>query len=223
MAQGSIPDYTEAARRLSERDPTIDAPRVVPSLAAGLSLLRDRFYQRIHFDVEELVGQDSMLVPLSERRAYEQTRDVIEVYLVLESACEANQLGIPAARDDWFLGWLGELRLGERSPLSEIARYRKKSPDARRRDFMDRLLKVLPESSKAPLVLYRLFPLAIGVATALAFGDHPRARTLRTQQVTCLPAVTECSQCQGALLENGESCDTCGNPLWKYQWLTIAD
>jgi hypothetical protein len=223
MKQGSIPDATEAARGLSERAPTLDALPIVTSLAAGLTLLRDHSYQRIHFDVEEQVGQDSMLVPLSEKRAYEQTREVIEVYLVVESAWEAQRLGIPAAADDWFLGWLGEFRLGERARLSEIVPYRKKSPDARRRAFMDGLMKVLPESSRAPLVLYRLFPLAIHVATALAFGHHPQASMLRAQQVTCLPPINECPQCQGALLENGESCATCGNPLWKYQWLIITD
>jgi hypothetical protein len=61
------------------------------------------------------------------------------------------------------------------------------------------------------------------VATALAFNDLRRARTLRAQQIHFLPAIDECHQCQGNVLENGESCVACGNPLWDYEWLTITD
>ena len=227
MAHGSIPRYTEAVSQLSQREPTVDAEQIVNGLGAGLSLLRARFYRRIHFDVEENVGKDSMFVPLSERRAYEETREVIDVYQVVESAWAAGEFGSPAAGDDWYLGWLGEFWIGERVPMPEIskklARYQRKSPDARRSTFMDDLLKVLPESSKSPLILYRLFPAAIHIATAIAFGNHQGARELRAQQAACLPVIKECSQCYGTLLENGETCAACGNPLWKYQWLTVTD
>ena len=61
------------------------------------------------------------------------------------------------------------------------------------------------------------------IATALAFGDHARARDARKRQTADLPAIRYCSQCRGDVLENGEQCRGCGNPLWKFEWLTATD
>ena len=92
--------------------------------------------------------------------------------------------------------------------------------DARRLAFQRVLDKAIPESRRAPLVLLRLLPLAAGIATATAFGNLDLARLLRKQQSSLLPAINDCHRCRGRLLDNGDSCPECGNPLWKFNWLT---
>jgi len=57
----------------------------------------------------------------------------------------------------------------------------------------------------------------------LAFGDCPRAIEVRQHQATYLPAIHDCHQCHGKLLENGETCPECGNPLWLFEWLSLVD
>jgi hypothetical protein len=227
MTDSSLDQQAAAARRLKQFEPTLDAERVTGSLHAGLSLLVDRFYWRIHFDVEALIGADSMLMPLSEAKAAEQTKEAIEVYQIVESTWAFREFGYATTPGDWYLQWLGEFRLGERMSVPELAerldRYQRRSPDARRRAFVDRLLKILPESGRSPLILPRLFPLAVHLATALAFGDQARAQQVRAQQIAWLPSITECDRCQGAVLENGRICDRCSNPLWNYRWLTDED
>ena len=37
---------------------------------------------------------------------------------------------------------------------------------------------------------------------------------------TLLSIIRDCAECHGSVLENGEQCRNCGNPLWKYDWLT---
>jgi hypothetical protein len=71
--------------------------------------------------------------------------------------------------------------------------------------------------------LFRLLPLAAQIATTLAFGDQPRALELRSRQVFHLPSIEDCQQCHGGLLDNGDRCRACGNPVWDYEWLTAAD
>ena len=83
--------------------------------------------------------------------------------------------------------------------------------------------RVLPESRHAPLVLFLLFPLAVQIVTASAFDDRGTASGQRRQQTAILPAITDCRQCRGQLLEFTEQCTACGNPLWKYDWLTAVD
>ena len=51
-------------------------------------------------------------------------------------------------------------------------------------------------------------------------GSLDLARSLRKQQTSLLPAILDCHRCRGRLLDCGESCPECGNPLWKYNWLT---
>jgi hypothetical protein len=223
MTDASTDQQAAAVSRLKQFAPALDAQRVTSSLQAGLSLLVDRFYWRIHFDVEALVGADSMLMPLSEAKAAEQTKETIEVYQIVESAWAFREFGYATTPGDWYLQWLGDLRLGERVSVPEVAerldRYQNRSPDARRRAFMDRLLKILPESGRSPLILPRLFPLAVHLATALAFDDRARAQQVRAQQIALLPMIEACDRCQGSVLENGRICDWCGNPLWNYRWL----
>lgn len=203
-----------------------DGQRLVTSLDSGLSVLRDLFYGRMHFDVEQLVGTDSMLVPLSEPKTQRATNVQIEIFQVVESALLADERHYVSA-GEWYLDWLARFRLGEMAGkekiVKEIQSYRRMRPDGRRLAFSDVLMRVLPESRKAPLVLFRLVPLAIRVATAMAFEDPATAAELRQQQTTILPAIADCPACRGEVLGNGDLCDVCSNPMWAYQWLTSAD
>jgi len=57
----------------------------------------------------------------------------------------------------------------------------------------------------------------------VASGDCWQAFSCRSHQVALLPGITDCHACHGELLDNGKICSTCNNPLWKYEYLTIAD
>lgn len=215
---------SEAVEQFQRQSRRHDGPKVVASLEGGLSLLRDLFYDRMHFEVEQNLGADSMLIPLSETRTLRRTQQDIDVYQVVESAALVHHAGYLGADDGWYAAWLGAQRLGAAMAEDRIARrfrdYAPQTPDQRRRTFMDRLQEVLPESSRAPLVLFSLAPLAIQLATALAFADAPRAEDLRRQQIALLPGIADCRVCHGHVQDNGELCLECGNPLWKYKWLT---
>lgn len=200
-----------------------DGLRVTSSLCAGLSLLRDTMVVRLHEDVERAVGRDSMLVPVSEVKACKAARREIDLYQAVESAVVAREFGYVESID-WYLNWLCRLRQTD-SPIDPIAsarlaEYLEAPADQRRVRFEGVLSKVLPESTRAPLVLFRLFPLAVEIATAQAFADHSRAARIRRSQASILPAILDCRDCHGKVLENGEQCAGCGNPLWKFTWLT---
>jgi hypothetical protein len=203
-----------------------DGLQMVTSLDAGLLVLRDLLYGRLHYDVEQIVGTDSMLIPLSEAKTQRATKVQIEIYQVVESAWAVQERQYVSSTD-WYLDWLTRFRLGEMAAKekirSEIATYRGMNPRGRQLAFTDVLMRVLPESRKAPMVLFQLVPLAIQIATALAFGDDPAAAELRRQQRSILPSIADCPACHGAVLNNADLCDTCSNPLWTYKWLTVAD
>jgi hypothetical protein len=78
----------------------------------------------------------------------------------------------------------------------------------------------MAEARKAPLVLYQLLPPAVAIVTATAFADPAQADLARNEQRLILPALSDCRTCHGALLPPGTSCSQCGNPLWKFAWLT---
>jgi hypothetical protein len=203
-----------------------DGQRLVTSLDSGLSILRDLFYGRMHFDVETMVGTDSMLMPLSEPKTQRATKIQIEIFQIVESVVLAEERRY--VRDgQWYSDWLARFRLGEMAVkekiVNEIATFRGMRPDGRRLAFMDVLMRVLPESRKAPLVLFQLVPLAIRIATAVAFQDVATAAEIRRQQKAILPAIADCPACRGDVLDNGELCDVCSNPMWAYKWLTAAD
>jgi hypothetical protein len=204
-----------------------DGAQVVSCLSNGLTILREGVYLRVHQDVELAVGRDSMLMPVSELRARQQVAEETDVYQVAESAAAARQRGYVAAPADWYGPWLVRLRLGKAELDAEIDErvraYQSKSPDERRLAFTDALARLMPESLDAPLVLFRLVPLAVQIATACAFGDRRTATDLRRQQTAILPAIADCRNCQGRLLECVEQCRACGNPLWKHAWLVAAD
>jgi hypothetical protein len=203
-----------------------DGQQVVSSLDSGLLVLRDLLYGRLHYDVEQNVGTDSMLIPLSEAKTQRATKVQIEIYQVVESAWAVQERQYVSSAD-WYVDWLTRFRLGEMAAKekiqNEIAAYRGMKPHGRRLAFTDVLMRVLPESRKAPMVLFQLVPLAIQIATAVAFGDDPAAAELRQQQRSILPSIADCPACHGVVLNNADFCNTCSNPMWTYKWLTVAD
>jgi len=219
--------FGELAGELNRHGNRQDGMRVAECLTSGLNILRDSLYARAHQDVETFVGKDSLFVPLSEIRTQQQATEEIEVYVIAESSLAAKRFAYMSGEDEWFLEWLARLRwgqLGEDQAIAARCRaYLSRSAEERRRHFTKTLAQILPESGRAPLVVFRLMPLAVQIATACAFGDRKRAQLLRQQQTAILPAVADCRQCHGRLLECDEQCRACGNPLWKYNWLIAAD
>jgi hypothetical protein len=219
--------HARAAEEFNRHEHRSDGAVVAGSLAAGLDLLRDSLYFRLHQDVEKMFGVDSMWLPASAVKTEIHTKTEIELYQIAESTAVVQECGYVQAARDWYLPWLTGLRL--RDALAgdphgkRLEDYLDKSPDDRRLAFTDVLDEVLPESQRAPLVLFRLVPWSIRIATSLAFGDHERAREARTTQVGLLPAIGYCHACRGEVLENGEQCRGCGNPMWKSDWLTATD
>jgi hypothetical protein len=204
-----------------------DGLRVVAGLSAGLGLLSDHLYLRLHEDVEKACGADSMLVPVSEVKSRAITKTEIGLYQVAESTVAVREGGYLPGDDDWYVNWLAQFRLGE-SPLGPAHRrtidaYLSKTLHARTLAFTDVLATVLPESGRAPLVLFALFPPAVQIATAVAFGDQAGAESLRASQVELLPIIPSCHDCHGRVLDNGQSCPACANPLWKTEWLTSVE
>jgi len=217
----------EAARQFNQHENRGDGVDVAARLDGGLTVLRDALYVRLHDDVEMAVGRDSMLLPVSETKTEQKTKAEIELYQIAVSAAAVRRFGYVGGEDDWYLRWLTQFRFGRGQDhpnvTRQLASYSSQSSDEQRLAFTDILARVLPESRKAPLVLFRLVPLAVEIATALAFGDHSGALDARKRQVACLPAIGDCHDCRGKLLENGERCRQCGNPLWAFDWLTAAD
>ena len=89
--------------------------------------------------------------------------------------------------------------------------------------FSNILAAALPEASRAPMILLKLLPLAVQAATAQAFGKSADAMQWRHEQNGNPAGIADCHHCHGILLENGEQCEMCGNPLWTFEWLTSAD
>jgi hypothetical protein len=131
------------------------------------------------------------------------------------------------SEDDWYLDWLSQIRLGpiraDGRVAKRLAYYRSKTPDERRLAFGNVLATALPESRRAPLVMFRLLASCVQIATAIAFGKQEDATEWRKQQIGHLPAIHDCFRCRGQLLPNGEQCPECGNPLWHFDWLTSID
>jgi hypothetical protein len=217
----------QAAEEFDRHENRGDGAQVVGGLHSGLTVLRDALYLRAHEDVERLVGRDSMLIPPSPAKSELAAKTEIEVYHVAESAAAAGRSGYVDSADDWYLRWLARLRLGDAQAddgvQKQLALYAGSSADQRRLAFSDALVAVLPEAGRVPLVLFRLAPLSVQIVTALAFADRPTAEQIRERQRGHLPAIGDCQKCQGRVLENGEQCAGCGNPLWRSEWLTSAD
>jgi hypothetical protein len=218
--------HDAAARQLSEHENRSDGDQVVDSLDRGLTVLADLLYSRLHKDVEEAEGLDSMLAPISPGTTQSRGLREINLYQVAESAAFARLSSYTRGDGSWYVQWLSGLRFAEPPQPDEIARiedYLLKNAEQRRLAFTNVLARVVPESRRAPLVLFLLTPLAVHLATALAFGDSQRAAALRNQQVARLPAIDGCPLCRRRLLPNGAQCSHCGNPLWGFRWLTSSE
>jgi hypothetical protein len=219
---------TSAAGELQRRSGRGDAVRIVDSLADGLKLLAEELFLRIDRDVEDRFGMDSMMMPpkgAAEGQAL-RAKSLIDIYSVVTAAAEATDRQYVKDEDGWLAPWLLALRLEDsRQPAiqDQVQAYRALGDEERRRAFVSTLERRLPHATRAPLVLYRLYPLAVRVVVAVAFGDHLRAGELRNQQTSLLPVIADCHDCHGRPLDNGDGCHTCGNPLWNFEWLCAAD
>lgn len=214
---------SQAAMMLELDEP--DPFQVVAHLCDSLTTLRNLLFERVHHDVEEVFGQDSMLMPLSEDKCEQRVKGEIEVYQIAVSAEEMADRGYVGRDIVWLADWLANLRLGENYAATrygeQLTRYLPMERKHRRHVFTGVLERTLRESAKAPLVLYRLYPLAVRIATAVAFADPLAASEWRNQQTAWLPAIADCHDCHGQTLETNETCVRCGNPVWKYEWLTM--
>jgi hypothetical protein len=220
-------DPNVSAREFEQESGRRDGLRVVTSLRSGMVLLNELLYSRLHEDVRKTVGADSMLMPVSEMRSLLQTKTEIGLFQVAEAAATVRRLGYWPNSENVQVPWFAHIMLGE-SPLGDPHRqriddYLSKPAQARCLVLTDVLARVLPESGRAPLVLFVLFPLAVQIAAVLAFGDRPTADKLRAAQAVHLPIISSCRQCHGRVLENGETCRQCANPLWKTSWLTSTE
>jgi hypothetical protein len=215
--------FAQAAEEFNKRTRRSDGERVAGSLNGGLSLLQESLYSRLYDDVERIVGKDSMLMPVSELKARRATNTQIAVYQIAESNATAAKLGCIGPDDQWYLHWLAGLRLREtqvdEKVVDQLTDYLSKTPQQRKLAFTDVLVRVIPDSRRAPLILFELFPLCVQIVTAMALTDHASAFELRRQQMLRQPAIGDCHSCRGQVLENGEQCQACGNPLWKHEWL----
>jgi len=214
----------QAAVCFNEHEHRDDGTRLANCLADGLNLLRDLFFTRVHSDVETAFGMDSMLAPISPVKTEANSKMEIDIYQVAESVELAQARHYIGTSDEWYAHWLGKLRLGEGltepGVAQRLAYYANKDADGRRRAFSQVLERALPEASRAPLIIYRLLPLAVTITSAIAFGDHVSAQAVRKRQMLLLSSIGDCHECRGALLDIGEQCPQCGNPFWKYAWLT---
>jgi hypothetical protein len=205
----------------SQRD---DGTQIVAGLMAGLDRLAVLMVDRIATEPEMKFGVDSMIMPRMVVSGHVAAGLEIELFQVVESAAAARNGGYISASDDWYLRWLAKTRLPERylepAVIARLAVYRAKPSDGRRLAFETAIDRALPQAVRAPVVLYRLFPMAIEIATAIAFDDAEGAQAARKRQIEVLANLADCHACHGSLLDNGEECRQCGNPLWKFDWLT---
>jgi len=213
----------QAARQLDHDAHRQDGQQLVKLLTLGLDLSRRLLLDRVHADVEREFGMDSMLIPVSETKSIERTTAEIELYQVAVSVAFIGDRGYAVPPGEWCLNWLSQLRLGDLGEHASLRQrldgYLTQRPEDRRLTFTNVMARVMPESRRAPLVLYRVFPLNVKIATALAFEDAAGATALREAQAELLPGVLECGSCRGEVLASGQSCAECGNPVWKFDWL----
>ena len=218
---------TDAAEEFNLHEGRSDGVEIAGSLAGGLTILRDVLYKRLHEDVQRQRGMDSILTPISEEKSERLAKIEIEFYQIAVSAAAARTAIMPTASPIGIgSGWRGcgwDRRSRTSGSTKRVESYLAKTADQRRLTFSDVMGRALPESRHAPLVLFRLMPLAVEIVTALAFGDSRQAAEVRQRQSAILPAIGDCEHCRGKLLENGEQCPECGNPLWLFDWLTSID
>jgi hypothetical protein len=213
-----------AASRLAQQTQRSDGAAIVDNLDAGLDLLRDLCYVRIHRDVEHVFGVDSLIEPVSAIKAELETKRQIDIYLAAEAIAFTRLTKYLAADPEWVENWLGGLRLDAHAEhpgvMDQLQAYLGEAAPDRRLTFSTTLERTHAEARKAPLVLYQLLPAAVAIAVAAAFGDAAHTDLARSEQRLILPSLSDCHSCHGAVLPAGTSCSECGNPLWKFAWLT---
>lgn len=213
-----------AAAELDGRCRDLSSHEIVDNLSVGLTHLRDLLVVRAHDDVEQKCGRDSINITslTTMQRQARITSIEIEAYVCIVVDDEVARSGYVNNHGTWFLEWIFRLRLGERSHSlleQRVEYYRSQTAEERRLKFVSMLQRCMPESARAPLVLFRLFPRAVRIATAVAFSDPLRAQELRAEQASFLPAIGDCHECFGHVLDNEEVCRCCGNPIWNFGWL----
>lgn len=202
----------------------VKSSAIVNSLWSGLTTLRKLFLARLHRDAPDLTW--ARLTVSGAKRGFHQAAEEIDIYSLIVVVAEAEHSGYSNGEIAWFRDWLLRLRWGDEitsAILERIQSYEHHSDGERRRRFASFLEQAIPEATHAPLIIYRLYPRAVRVATALAFGDALRAKEVRSEQISYLPIIGDCHQCHGLPLENGEICPDCGNPLWKINWLCATE
>lgn len=213
-----------AVAELQAKAPQIDSSVVVHSIMVGLTHLRNLLVARAHDDVEQHYGSDSLLgtsLTEIERRA-QRAKAEVEAYSCVVIHDQVSRGGYLENADEWFLDWIFRLRLGSGyKPVFDkrVSYYHTQDIEERRLRFMSVLQRSIPESARAPLVLFRLYPRSVRIVAAVAFGDLLGARKIRSEQISLLPAISDCHECHGRLLDFDETCRCCGNPLWNYTWL----
>ncbi len=229
MSSGIQDRRDHAQAELSQHVSAVNSSDTAGNLLNGLTTLRKLLLTRLHCDVEAEFGVDSALAPATAAEAVREMRhaaEEIEAYSLVLVIAEVARSGYAKGDLEWFRDWLLRLRCGDDVDSSLVARlqqYDQLNDAQRRRMFSSFLEQALPEATKAPLIIYRLFPRAVRIVTALAFGDALRAREIRGEQISFLPVIGDCHHCHGLPLENGETCVECGNPLWKIRWLNATE
>lgn len=223
-AEEQVQLRAEAAAEFDRHEHRNDGDRVAGSLTDGLNMLRELFVARVSVDLEQEVGMDSMLSPVSALKTEARAKAEIDIYQIAEVCVAVRERNYATDVDGWFEPWLTRLRLGDFAASDAVTQrlthYRGRGPDDRRRAFVMVLERTIAEARQAPLIIYRLQPLAVSIVAASAFNDYGRAAEDRKRQVALLPGIGDCHHCRGGMLEIGEKCGQCGNPMWKYDWLT---
>lgn len=227
MSTGSThPAAMKAAAEFDQHEERSDGTQIADCLTKNLTALRELLFRRA-LTPDPSIPLDSMLLPVSKLKAQQHASEEVEAFMIAESAVAVRTFGLVQKTDSWYVDWLTAMRLDSWNPLGDVpervAEYLKESDDERRLLFSNLLVEAIPEARRAPLVLLRIFPKAVHVATALAFGDSTSAEKLRAEQIKILPSIAYCKECHGKLLAAGKECATCGNPLWNQQWLCEVD
>jgi hypothetical protein len=169
---------------------------------------------------------DSMSMPVRGDQSEYNAKAEIDIWQLVEasdSLARKRQVDDPAE----IRAWLGQLRLGasfENQAVSgRVAEYEGLEREPRQRHFARLLENVYPEARRCPLVLYPLMPHAVRIVVAVATGETVDADASRDKQTSLLPGITDCRRCRGTVLDNGELCSECGNPVWNYKWLMAAE
>jgi hypothetical protein len=220
------PAVVRAAADFDQHQNRTDGARIAGQLTKNLATLRESLMRRL-LTPDKPIMQDSMLLPVSKLKAQQQASEEIEAFMIAESTVMVRRCSLVKDAEAWYPGWLTAMRFEAWNPLGDVPQrvkgYLKLAGTERRLEFSDILVRVIPESRQAPLVLFRILPTAVHVATAQAFGDSEAAEQARAEQAKILPAIAYCQRCHGKLLEDGLECSACGNPLWNQEFLCAVD